>query len=340
MKSISSKLFFMAKTRRERCPNCGFLDVIKWGRRDGHQRYKCKNCGSLFTFRRKDVSKANRFVWFEWWILRKQTVPQISELSGCSERQLYRWFDEYLESYPKWHIQRREKVNLLIDGTWFPNKMCLVVYRDETVKTTLFYRLTDDEWEEQIREDLENLKSAGIEIESVTSDGGRNIIKAVKKACPDAVRQRCLAHIQRECLIWITKHPQSEAGQELRKIVRMICLIKTHNDRRQWMFDFNEWCEKYKDYLEEKTFKEDSHREWYTHKMVRRAYVHIKKALPDMFHFLDNPRIPKTTNALESFFGHLKENITLHRGMSYKHYQNYVMWYLYFRNENNKKKGK
>lgn len=57
--------------------------------------------------------------------------------------------------------------------------MCLVVYRDETVKTTLLYRLTDDEWEDQIREDLENLQNIGIVIESVTSDGGRNIIKAV-----------------------------------------------------------------------------------------------------------------------------------------------------------------
>lgn len=56
------------------------------------------------------------------------------------------------------------------------------------------------------------------------------------------------------------------------------------------------------------------------------------------FRFLENSRIPKTTNALESFFGHLKENITLHRGMSYKHYQNYVKWYLYLRNMDNKKK--
>ena len=38
----------------------------------------------------------------------------------------------------------------------------------------------------------------------------------------------------------------------------------------------------------------------------------------------------KTNNALVSFFGHLKENITLHRGMSYKHYQKYVKWYLSF----------
>ena len=330
----------MPKTRRERCPQCGFLDVIKWGKQSGHQRYKCKNCGTIFTFRRKDISNKNRFVWFEWWILRKQTVPQISQLSGISERQLYRWFDEYLDEYPQWEIQRREKVNLLIDGTWFPNKMCLIVYRDETVKATLFYRLTDEEWENEIREDLENLMSAGVEIESVTSDGGRNIIKAVKKACPEVVRQRCLAHIQRECLIWITKNPQSEAGKQLRNIVYLISKIKTHNDRKEWMCQLDQWYSTFKDYLNTKTFKEDTHREWYTHKMVRRAYVHISKALPDMFHFLDNPRIPKTTNALESFFGHLKENITLHRGMSKKHYQNYVKWYLFFRNKDNKNREK
>ena len=331
--------FFMVKTRRERCPYCGFLDVVKWGRRNNHQRYKCKSCNSTFTFRRKDISQTNRFIWFEWWILRKQTVAQIAELSGYSQRQLYRWFNEYLQRYPKWRVKRREKVNLLIDGTWFPNKMCLVVYRDETVKTTLLYRLTDDEWEEQILEDLENIQSLGIEIESVTSDGGRSIIKAARKACPHTVRQRCLAHIQRECLTWITKHPQSDAGRELRELVRLICAIKTHNDRLQWTVDFKKWCEKYRDYLEEKTFNEESHAEWYTHKMVRRAYVHIKKALPDMFHFLDNPKIPKTTNALESFFGHLKGNMTLHRGLSYEHCQNYVKWYLFFRNKHIKDNG-
>ena len=59
-----------------------------------------------------------------------------------------------MENYPQWHIQRREKVNLLIDGTWFPNKLCLVVYRDERVKATLLYRLTDNEWEEEITEDI------------------------------------------------------------------------------------------------------------------------------------------------------------------------------------------
>ena len=32
----------------------------------------------------------------------------------------------------------------------------------------------------------------------------------------------------------------------------------------------------------------------------------IKRALPNMFHYLDNTKIPKTTNSIESFFGHMK----------------------------------
>jgi transposase-like protein len=328
----------MAKNRRERCPQCGFLEVIKWGRQAGHQRYKCNNCGSVFTFRRRDVSKSNRFTWFEWWILGKQTISQISELSGYSTRQLSRWFDEYLEEYPTWKTNVSEEVHLLIDGTWFSNKICLVLYRDNDIRNTLFYRVTDDEWEEEIKEDLRNIQSLGIRIASVTSDGGRNIIKAVREACPDAMMQRCLAHIQRECQTWITRHPQSDAGRELLALVRLIGKIQTRNDMLYWRMSLKEWHHRHVKYLNEKTAKAESQREWYTHKMVRKAYVHIMRALPNMFTFIEHPEVPKTTNALESFFGHLKENISPHRGLSKKHFQNYIKWCLYFRAEATKKR--
>lgn len=328
----------MTISRKERCPRCGSLDVIKWGNRNGHHRYRCGACQKTFTFRRKDVSTANRFAWFRWWILRRQTISEISGMSGYSERQLRRWFDAYLENYPRWDMQRREKVNLLIDGTWFPNKLCLVVYRDEAVRATLLYRITDDETEAEIREDLENIRNLGIEVESVTTDGGMAIIKAVRSVFPDAVRQRCLAHIQRECLTWLTRHPKSDAGRELRSITMLISAIKTHNDRLYWCNLLRDWHKRHDGYLNAKTISPESHAEWYTHKMVRKAYVHLKRALPDMFRFIDNPRIPKTTNALESFFGHLKENISIHRGLSLRHSQNYLKWYLYFRNKVEKDK--
>lgn len=68
----------------------------------------------VINFRRKDVSEKNRFVWFKWWILGKQTIDQISAMSGHSVRQLKRWFYRYLENAPTWSIKRRESVNLLI----------------------------------------------------------------------------------------------------------------------------------------------------------------------------------------------------------------------------------
>lgn len=327
----------MAKTIRKRCPHCGFLSTIKWGKQNGHQRYKCKNCDSLFTHSRKDITAQNRFVWFKQWVLGKQTIKQLCQRSGYSEKSLRNWFDNYLREYPTWEISRREKVNLMIDGTYFANKICLVLYRDFNVKTTIFYRITDNEWEDEIREDLENILSLGIEIESVTCDGLSNITKSVKKTCKKIIIQRCLVHIQRECLIWLTQHPKSDAGKYLRSLTCCICKIKSYDDRDYWLRDFMLWQEVFREYLNTKSYNDNNEKGWYTHKMVRKSFVHIKRALPYMFKYLDNPNIPNNTNSLESFFGHLKQNISIHRGLSKIHYQNYVKWYLYFRNQDNKK---
>lgn len=324
----------MAAPRRKRCPHCGFLETIKWGRQGGHQRYKCNNCGICFTSRRKDVSSANRFIWFKWWILRKQTIAEISEMSGHSSRQLSRWFDTYLRSYPVWEINKCEKeINLLIDGTWFPNNVCLVLYRDETAKTTLFYRITDDERASEIAEDLNTIQDIGVRIKSVTTDGSPAIIRAVEQACPNAVRQRCVAHIQRECLSWLTRFPRSDAAKELRRLAGRICVIRSPKERDEWIAQFEEWNTRHREYIRRKSGPFVSGVEWKEHRMVCKAYTQLRRALPAMFNFVDSPDIPRTTSALEAFFGQLKENISLHRGLSRRHSKEYVRWYLHFRHQ-------
>ena len=151
------------------------------------------------------------------------------------------------------------------------------------------------------------------------------------KVSPKTVIQRCLAHIQREALSWLTKHPQSHAGYELRQIIKCLHTINDRDKWGYWIVEMVNWYERHKDFVNEKSYKPDTKRYWFTHKQVRRAFIHIKRALPDMFHYLDNPNIPKTTNALESFFGHLKQNIAIHRGLSKAHYKNYIKWYLFFK---------
>jgi hypothetical protein len=251
--------------------------------------------------------------------------------SGYSERTLKRYFYDYLSHYPTWQIVRKERVNLLLDGTYFANKLCLVLYRENNVKATLFYRLSDGEWEEELCEDLQNILNLGIEIESVTCDGLRNILKAVKKTTPNTVIQRCLAHIQRECLTWLTRSPKSVAGYELRLIVKRLHTIDNHDKWGYWVVDLIQWHNRHKDFISQKSVQESTGKDWYTHISVRKAFIHIKRALPDMFHYLNNPKIPKTTNGLESFFGHLKQNVSLHRGLSKEHYKNYIKWYLFYK---------
>lgn len=319
--------------KKKRCWACRSLSTIKWSKRNNKQRYKCKDCGIFFTSKNKSVSESNRFIWFEKWVIGRRTIGQIVAESGYSEKTVRRYFYAYLTKPPILSVFPSEKVNLLIDGTYFSNGICLVLYRDATIKFTQLYRLTDGEHYTEIKEDLENLLSLGVQIESVTSDGHKAILKAIKTVLPDAKLQRCLVHIQRDCRIWLTKNPKSFAGYDLKQITSKIHLITSYAELSIWLLTLQNWHLKYKEYIDQKSFNIETGRYWYTHKMVRRSFMTIKRALPNMFHYLDNPRIPKSTNSIESFFGHMKGHLNIHRGLSYKHRKQYLMWYLYFKNK-------
>jgi len=318
--------------KKKRCWSCKSLNTIKWGKQNNKQRYKCNNCGILFTNENKSVGLANKFIWFEKWVIKRRTIEDLVSESGYSERTLKRLFNTYLSKPPTLSIYPSEKVNLIIDGTYFKNGICLVLYRDYHIKFTQLYRLTDGEHYSEIKEDLLNLLKLGVQIESVTCDGHKSIIKAVKEVLPDIPMQRCLVHIQRDCRIWLTKNPQSIAGYHLKEIVSKLHLINTHKELSFWLLDLHNWFIEYEAYINEKSYNLETNRYWYTHKMVRRSFMTIKRALPDMFHYLDNLNIPKTSNSIESFFGHMKGHLNIHRGLSYKHRKQFIMWYLYFKN--------
>lgn len=309
------------------------MNVIKWGTQLGKQRYKCLNCGIFFTSSNIATKRSNQEVWFKHWVIGRQTISQISIDSGYSERTLKRMFSDYLNKLPILSVKPSEKVNLLIDGTYFSNDLCLIIYRDNTIKFTQLYRLTDGEWYEEMKEDLENLIKLGVQIESITCDGHKALLKSIRKVCKHVVVQRCIIHVQRMCRIWLTMNPKSKAGFELKEIVNQLHKIDNKEQWGYWVVSLINWHEQHQGFINEKSYNKDTGRYWYTHKMVRRSFSVIKKALPDMFQYLDNERIPKSTNGLESFFGHLKSHVTLHRGLSKEHRKSFIRWYLYYKNQ-------
>jgi hypothetical protein len=315
--------------------SCSSTTVIKWGKQNKKQRYKCKSCGLLFIWSNPGVKNKNRFIWFSDWVIGRQTLVQISEESGYSVRSLSRYFHAYLSKSPIFSVYPSERVNLLIDGTYFNNDLCLILYRDNTIKFTQLYRLTNGEWYQELKEDLENLLKLGVKIESITCDGHKSLLKAAHEICSHAKIQRCLVHIQRACRIWLTSRPKSQVGLELKRIVSKLHLINNSLDRDYWIVSLVKWHEEHLEFINEKSFNANTDRYWYKHKMIRRSFMTIKKALPNMFHYLDNPRIPRSTNGLESFFGHLKGHLNVHRGLSTAHKKEFILWYLYLKNKQN-----
>ena len=297
----------------------------------GRQRFKCKNCGILFTRNDPNQRLENRFIWFRKWILERQTFKTLSRDSNLSIDTLQRIFYTFLKQSPKVKIIKRSNVHLRMDATYF-QQFCLLCYQDHEDGYTQLIRFSDGERYGEIKEDLDNLIKLGVQIESITTDGHKSILKAIKKSIPDALVQRCLVHIQRMCLLWLTRFPKHPAGIELRQLVLMLMRIKTENDRLYWTKELAHWHNRHQQYLQQKTINEPTGRYWYTHKLLRRSYFTIKRAMPNMFHYLANPAIPSTTNGIEGFFSHLKNHLDLHRGLTVQHRIDFIKWYIFLSN--------
>lgn len=286
----------------------------------------------MFTRNAPDQKQWNRFIWFKKWILERQTFKTLSRDSGLSIDTLQRFFYNFLEQSPSVKILKRSNVHLQLDATYF-EQFCMLCYQDHDERYTQLIRFSSGEHYEEIKEDLNNLIQLGVQIESITTDGHKSILKAIKKSLPDVTVQRCLVHIQRMCLLWLTRFPKHPAGIELRQLVLMLLKIQTDNDRIYWTHQLENWYKKHKVYLQEKTIHEATGRYWYTHKLLRRSFFTIKRALPNMFHYLANPAIPHTTNSIEGFFSHLKNHLDLHRGLTPQHRIGFIKWYVYLSND-------
>ena len=285
----------------------------------------------MFTRHAPAQRLKNQFRWFERWVLQKATYEVLVAESGYSQSKLQRIFRHYLSRPPTFVIQQKFRLYVIIEGTYFSEGLCLVLYYDTKLRYRLLYRFTTGEFYRQIKEDLNNLKKLGIDVAAVTCDGKRAIIKAVEKVYPTATIQRCLVHVQRMVRLWLTRKPKLQAARELRYLIGLLHHIRGVVEQHMWVIAFEQWYKRHKVLIEEKVRHEPTQRWWYKHRQLRRSATMVKRALSDMFHFIGDSDIAKTTHGLDSYFGHLKGNLSVHRGLSKKHREAFILWYLYLK---------
>lgn len=174
-----------------------------------------------------------------------------------------------------------------------------------------------------------SLKNQGLDPLYVTMDGERGVIRAIEEIWPEAKIQRCLYHIQREGMRWLRTYPKTEAGRDLRALLSTLCSIETVKERDLFIQRFYQWLEHYLDFVQSLPKNQVAFKD------LKRTISLIKNALPNMFHYLHETNIHKTTNALEGFYSRLKSDYQRHRGLSQEHKIQYLKWYCYYKNGQN-----
>jgi hypothetical protein len=256
-------------------------------------------------------------------------LKEIADQKGCSISTIQRLFRNYLDHPPTPQIKPNNDCHLMIDGTYFGD-ICLLNYFDNDLKHLQYFEIVRDENYLDFKLGLELLKTAGLNIVSITSDGDRTLIMAINEVLPGICHQRCIIHVQRMVLAYLTRFPKQKAGRELRNIVRDLHKIFDHEDRKEWIERYRKWEYDYSDFLDERS-ELISDKRLYKHFGIRQAKAQISHTVSHLFHYLDDPKIPKSNNGLECRFSYLKNNLRVHRGLSKEHRKSFLIWYNWFK---------
>ena len=198
---------------------------------------------------------------------------------------------------------------LVMDTTYFKGCFGLMVFRDVLRKENILWKFIEYETIAHYQEGIRELKDKGFEILGITTDGKRGIFKAFG----GIPMQMCHFHQKQIVRRYISNKPKLEAGIELKQIVTRLAIT----DKESFEGWLNEWFEKWREFLNEKTEDPLTGRKTFTHRRLRSAYSSLKSHIPYLFTYLKYRRlgIPNTTNSLDGFFSHLKNRVNIHRGL-------------------------
>jgi hypothetical protein len=231
--------------------------------------------------------------------------------------------DEYIVD-AKVHNPRA--VNLVCDATFYgrrKDKLGTLVFKDVESKEILIWKHVDSELVQDYRYLKEELIERGYTIQSATLDGKRGLYKVFK----NIPIQMCHFHQKKIIQRYITMRPKLEASKDLKKIVSRL----THTTENNLTKKLDEWYEIYKVFLDEKSISSTTGELHYTHPRIRAAYRSLRTNLPYLFTYKNYKElhIQNTTNSLEGgVFSHMKNMISLHRGLSKSLKINLVDFYL------------
>jgi len=294
------------------------------------QKFKCKKCNFCF------IKKNNKYPKIRWEIIFNERIKewysgrQLSNQKIKSKKEITKFIREKLDENQLFQIDLyfENIFYVMIDWTWISKDICLIIYYEYVTKKIIRFGFYDWEKYEYIKNDLEVLKNEfKYKIECFVVDWGKQIKKAIEFIYPNSKIQRCLTHIHRQIDNFIWRNPKHESWKELQKIVT----FKNFENKDLFIKKFNNWSEKWADYLWEKSYSKNNNW-WYKHKKIRACKSHIKNWIPYMFFYLKDDNIKRSSNDLEWLNWVISDQIYNHRGLRKDRLISFISLLIYNRN--------
>jgi|LakMenEpi03Aug12_release.lakeMendotaPanAssembly.Ray.scaffolds.fasta_scaffold500744_1 mRNA-degrading endonuclease YafQ of YafQ-DinJ toxin-antitoxin module len=246
------------------------------------------------------------------------TLVQIADKLGITVRTLRTHFDALGFEYAPKPVPLHP-VTMIIDATFFGRCYGYLCFCDG--KQIVHFLEIKTESVADLTRGISDLVAVGYQFRSFTIDGKRGFIATLQRLFPNIPVQMCLFH--QKCIIrrYITSNPKSACGIAIKNLTAAL----GEQNPTVWKAALQDLLVQHKDFLSQKN---EAGR--YTHTKLRSALRSLQSNLPFLFAYHDHPldAIPKTSNAIEGRFAHLKEKITLHRGLKIHRKKNAICFLL------------
>ena len=276
--------------------------------------YSCHTCKKQFC----GGNRINNINLWEEYVSGRRTLGELAAFNGCSERTVRRRLalvvDEFTPCFPSNAV-------IIIDTTYFGRDFGVMLFLNASSGVVLHRKFVRNETNTLYHEGLDFLSSNGTHISAVVCDGRTGLLSSFAE-CP---AQMCQFHQLQIVRRLLTSNPRLIAGREL----LTLCVKMKSMGKAVFSAEFDEWCEKWRKFLSERTLLV-SGKTTYTHRKLRSARKSIMSHLKWLFTYEDYPElgIPCTTNKLEGVNSLMKRLLANHNGLNERNKKKFIDAFL------------
>lgn len=289
------------------CALCG-RRMQRYGKtKAGRMRYFCPICKRSATERRPDTGLRHKNDRLVAWLTSPDTKTTIARRYGLTRQALSYEFRQFFEKNPDGmapvgYVAER----LIVDANFIHGgELCALIAVDEHDR--IFWQFSTEEsygtWYASL------IRFTPPEV--VVADGEKGVARFVKRQWPTTAFQRCHFHMVKLVIHYLSRNPKEEAGKDILELMYRLKNVRTREAKEKWILLFRIWEKQYAWYLKAK-----SESGIYQYRKIRSVRNIVRRALPDLFTYLDHPGCPTTTNLVEGWVNAaIAEALRRHRGL-------------------------